>query len=118
MQFHTWHVRIFLLAFSTDPHVARSNTFYGAIIVEKHFCCRETWIHFNAHIFGLLGQPSANVTHGNDIVAIIVDWRRQKQIRDLKGRFTRGVVVENVLFDFRRQGRAHRLPIWEQFIER
>ena len=118
MQLHTWHVRVFLLAFSTDSHVASGNTFYGAIIVEKHLCRSETWIHLNAHVFGLLSQPPANVTHGNDIVAIVVDWRRQKEIRNLKRRFARGVVVENVLFDLRGQRRTHGLPIWKQFIER
>ena len=100
VQLHAPHVRVFLLSLSTNAHVTSGHTFYRAIIIEQQFGSGKAWVDLNAHIFGLLSKPTADVTHGNDVIAIVVNRSRQEQIWNLRSRFPRSVVVEDVLGHF------------------
>jgi hypothetical protein len=87
MQFHTRHVAVFMLAIDTHTHVAGGYAFYPPIVVVKNLRGSEAWIDFNTQTFSLFGQPAADITHGDNIIAFIVRGFRNHEVWQLDGTF-------------------------------
>ena len=78
---HTRHIAVFFRAISSDAHIAGNNAAHAAIVVVAHICGSKTRKYFNAHAFGLLSKPAAQIPQRDNIVTFIVHGFRRNQIR-------------------------------------
>jgi hypothetical protein len=62
----------FLLALGADAHIAGGDTPHRAILGVENLGRREARIDLDAEVFCLLGQPAADVAHGDDVIALVV----------------------------------------------
>ena len=118
MQFHAGHVAFFLFPIGADAHVARRDTLDAAVLAEEHFCGGEAGVDFNAETLGLLRQPATDVTHGNDVVPVIVRGPGNKEPGQLDCPCFACVEEKSVLGDRGGEGRAFFLPVGEQLVQR
>ena len=78
-QLHAGLVAVGGLAVFADAHIAGGNAFYAAIFPIQHFGGGKAGINLHTQTFGLLGQPAAEHTQADDVVALIVKAGRQGQ---------------------------------------
>ena len=102
------------LAVFTHAHIAGCNAFNRTVFVIQHFGGGEARIDFHAHIFCLLRQPAHDFAQADDIVAMIVEIRGNRQIE----RFFLRQEQHFVLRYRARQRRAFLFPVGNQLIQR
>ena len=114
MQFHAELEAFCGLTIFAHPHVAGGHAFDRTVIGIKHFGRGKAWKYFNAQGLGLLRQPAGHVTQADDVVAVVLKAFGQQPIgRADAGGFSEkheGVIGHRLV-----QGRAHGLPVREQF---
>ena len=78
MKFHARLERRAVAAILAYAHIARGHAFDRAVFVIKHFRAGKSGIDFDAKRFGLLTKPAAQATQADDVIAFIVEARRQE----------------------------------------
>mmetsp|Transcript_100768 Transcript_100768/g.288980 ORF Transcript_100768/g.288980 Transcript_100768/m.288980 type:complete len:203 (-) Transcript_100768:595-1203(-) len=85
-QFDSRLVGALHLALLVDTHVAGSHTEHSATILIVHdLGCGEAWVDLNAQLFGLFTEPLNKLSQRDDVVALVVELRRQDEVGDLEG---------------------------------
>ena len=114
MQLHAELEAFCGLTIFAHPHVAGGHAFDGPCFGVEHFGRGKAWEYFNAQGLGLLGQPARHVAQADDVVAVVLKAFGQQPIgRADAGGFSEkheGVIGHRLV-----QGRAHGLPVGEQF---
>src|SRR6056297_160182 len=72
VQLHAGRVAVFVFAGGADAHIASCDAFYPTVIVVKDFRGGKPRVHFYAQFFSLFRKPTTHVTHGHDVIAVIV----------------------------------------------
>src|SRR5690606_11913545 len=70
------------LAVLADAHVAGGGALHAAVLVIEDLRRREAGEDLGAQRFRLLAQPAGEIAEAAGIVAVIVEGRRQQEVRD------------------------------------
>ena len=105
------------MAFAVDAEVAGDDAAHHTVFVEQRFLGGEAWVDFHAKVLGLLGQPTAQVAQGDNIVAFVVHGLGHKEVRHL-GRGVGAAQYIDVIAHHRGVERgAECFPVREQFVQ-
>ncbi len=117
-QFHAGGVDAFFrIAFAVDAEVTGDDPADHAVFVEERFLGGEAWVDFHTQVFGLLGQPAAQVAEGDDVVAFVVHGLGHKEVRHLGGGVGTAQYID-VIAHYRGVERgAEFLPVREQLVQ-
>ena len=96
MEFEAGLVGGFVLSVRSDAHVSSGHAFNAAVLVIKHLSCGKTREHLGAKLHRLLAQPGAQITQGDDVVALIVHRLWNQQVREFYCGLSAGEVVNVV----------------------
>ncbi len=113
---HTRLIGVARRAVRVFAKLARDNTFNSAIFIIHKFRTGHARIDFNAHRLRLLGQPTTNIPHRNDVIAVVVHQRWHDRIwnTNVPG-FAKEIKV--VFLDLNRDRRAFFFPIRDQRVQ-
>ena len=115
-QFHTRHVAIFLGTVTGHAHIAGDDAFNLAVFNDG-FSRGKARINLYTQLLGLLGQPAAQVTKADNIVAVVVHVLGHKGIGNFDGFFL-ALHQENIVPGNRRiQRSAFLFPVREEFVQ-
>ena len=81
-QFHARHIAVFLGTVTSYAHIA-SDDAPDLTIFNDGFRGGKTGIDLNTQAFSLFGQPAAQVTQADDVVAVVVHVLGNKRVRNL-----------------------------------
>ena len=109
---------VLVLPVGIHPHVTRGHALHAAILVVEDLRRRKAWEHFCAQLCSLFTQPAAQVTQGDDVVAVVVHRFRHEQARKLEGTFRATKEIDVVAGDGGIQGGTALLPVWKQLVQR
>ena len=113
-QFHAWGVIVGGFAIFAYAHITGGDTAHRAIGVVQHFSGSKTWVNFNAHAFGLFGQPAREQTQADDVIAMVLEIGRCRHFFGFVGRQEQ----KRIFCHWTIQRRAQFFPIGEQFTQR
>ena len=102
------------LAVAVDATIARPHS-YHPLAVHQQLGPGESRKQVDAFGLDESGEPLAKLLQRDDVIAVIAKGRRRDGKRDLAGL---GQEVDAVFVDFRRERRAFRLEVGNQFGER
>ena len=77
-----WHVGGFLLTFLVNPHVAGSDSNDSIVLVVEDLAGGKPRKQHDPKCFGLLSQPSHEISKGNCVVSLVMDGLRDDRIGD------------------------------------
>ena len=117
VQLHPFGVFGLVRSVLCNSHVAGCNALDRAIVVVQDLGRREARINLDAERLGLSTQPATDIAQADDVVAVVVQQRRHRPVRDAEAAGLREN-EEAVLRDLRRQRRTLLLPVGDQLVER
>src|SRR5690606_11712950 len=112
-QFHAWGVFGFGFAIGVHTHVAGHDAFNGAVFNDV-FSGGEARVDFYAQRFGLLAQPAADVTQGNNVVALVVHGLGDHPVRSFYRLFGAGQEINFITFKRHIERGTQLFPVREQ----
>src|SRR5690606_12321981 len=117
-QFHAGGVVAFRgVAFAIDAQVAGDDTAHHAVLVDQRFLSGEARVDLHAQVFRLLGQPAAQVTQGNDVIAFVVHGFRHKEVWNSGSLVSVAQQIDVIALDRGVQRSAKLFPVGEEFVQ-
>ena len=100
-----------------DAGIAGGDAFNRPVFVVQHFGSGEAGEDFDAQAFGLLAQPAAQVTQGNNVVPFVVHGFGDEHVGHFLCLFRAGEEEDIVAGHLGVHRGAQFLPVGEQFIQ-
>ncbi len=85
VKFHAWLIVRARRAIRVLAKFASDNTLQRTVFAKDHFGTRHAGENFNTQTFGLFRQPTANISHGDDVHTVIVHQRRHHHVWQSQG---------------------------------